>query len=394
VTPGSRRPRRIGIVTTGLGIGGAEAMLFRVVTNLDRERFTLRIVSVMDDGDYGPLLREAGIPVESIGFTNRVPTPARAARLVRAIQSFRPDAVVGWMYHGNLAASFGRAWAAPDAGLAWNIRHSVYNLRYERFVTRNLIRLGARLSNRVDATIYVSEVSRTQHVGLGYDPASAVVIGNGMNPPTLPSEAEKARTRAELGIALTDVVVGHVARYHPMKDHATFLRAMIRAIRVDPRLKAVLVGRDVGSNPAIRSLLDDPVLSGRVIVLGERGDVARLLGAMDIFCQSSFSEGFPNAVLEAAMAGLPSVVTDVGASAEIAGSGATLVAPRDPQGMANAICDLAAMSPVQRTSRGLEARSHAIECCSLDAVVDSYSALFDAVSGPRSGRRRFTTRTD
>ena len=176
------RPRRISLVTTGLGVGGAEAMLFRVATHLDRTRFSPMIVSVMDDGEYGPRFRAEGIPAVSIGFTNRVPTPQRLVNLVRALQRQKPDAIMGWMYHGNLAASLGRAWAAPQAGLAWNVRHSVYNLSDEGVVTRNLIRLGALLSGRVDATVYVSEVSRRLHVNLGYAADLAIVIGNGMIP--------------------------------------------------------------------------------------------------------------------------------------------------------------------------------------------------------------------
>ena len=273
----SARPRRIAFVTTGLGVGGAEAMLFRVVNRLDRARFEPLIVSVMDDGEYGPAFRAAGIPVTSIGFTNRVPTPQRLVRLVRTLQGFKPDAIMGWMYHGNLAASLGRSWAAPHAGLAWNIRHSVYDLADERFVTRNLIRLGARISDRVDATVYVSDVSRSQHLGLGYAARPAVVIGNGIDPAPIASPAERSTIRAELGFEPSDVVIGHVARYHPMKDHAGFLRAAAVVAATNPAIRIMLVGRDVGlENPALQPLLVAPELAGRVRALGERRDVPRL----------------------------------------------------------------------------------------------------------------------
>ena len=378
--PGSR-PKRIGFVTTGLGVGGAETMLFRVVTRLDRTRFDPMIVSVMDDGEYGAAFRLAGIPVTSIGFSNRLPTPPRIARLVRTVRRFQPDALMGWMYHGNLAASLGRAWGAPRAGLAWNIRHSVYDLASEGFLTRNLIRLGARASSRVDATVYVSEVSRRQHVGLGYASRTAVVIGNGIDPPEPITPAERRATRVELGFAPSDVVVGHVARFHAMKDHVSFLRAATIAIATDPAIRILLVGRDVTpDNPILRPLLTAPVLAGRVVALGERRDVPRLLGAMDVFCQSSFSEGFPNAVLEAAVAGLPCVATDVGASSEIAGDGALLVPPRDPDALARAILDVAGRGPDGRTRLGAAAREHATERYSLGSVVDRYSDLLERLA--------------
>jgi glycosyltransferase involved in cell wall biosynthesis len=384
------RPRRISFVTTGLGVGGAEAMLFRVVTHLDRARFEPAIVSVMDDGEYGPRFRAEGIPVTSIGFTNRVPTPQRLVRLVRTLQRQRPDAIMGWMYHGNLAASLGRAWASPHAGLAWNIRHSVYDLADEGLVTRNLIRLGALLSGRVDATVYVSDVSRRLHLQLGYAPEPAVVIGNGIDPTPLISPKDRAALRRELGFDASDVVVGRVARFHPMKDFPGFLEAVTGAIEVNPLIKVLLVGREVGpENPVLAPLLASPGLAGRVVWLGERQDVPRLLGAMDILASSSaWGEGFPNIVLEAAMAGLPCVVTDVGASGEIAGEGGRVVPPRDVGALRAAIVDVSALEPARRLEMGAVAREHALANYTLATVVDRYAELFDRLSGPASERRR------
>jgi glycosyltransferase involved in cell wall biosynthesis len=382
--PVPSRPRRISFVTTGLGVGGAEAMLHRVVTRLDRDRFDPMIVSVMDDGEYGDAFRAAGIPVASIGFSNRVPTPARVARLIRTLRHQRPETIMGWMYHGNLAASLARPWAAPDASLAWNIRHSVYDLANERFLTRNLIRLGARLSDRVDATVYVSETSRRQHVGLGYAARSALVIGNGIDPAPVATPAQRAAVRSELGFGPGDIVVGHIARFHPMKDHATFLRAAILAIESEPTIRILLIGRDVNdANPALQPLLAAAGLAGRVVTLGERHDVPRLLAALDVFCQSSFSEGFPNAVLEAAVAGLPCVVTDVGASGEIAPEGELVVPARNVGALARALLDVVRLGPSGRARMGAAGRAHAIEHFSLDSVVERYAGLLDRLAAAR-----------
>lgn len=379
------RPRRIAFVSTGLAVGGAETMLHRVATRLDRDRFELMVISVMDEGEFGPALRSAGIPVATVGFTNRIPTPDRAARLLRPIRSFRPDVVAGWMYHGNLAASIARRWAAPRAALAWNIRHSVYDLGNERAVTRQLIRLGARWSAAVDSTVYVSETSRRQHEALGYR-SPAVVIGNGIDPAPLAAPAERAAVRAELGFGPTDVVIGHVARYHPMKDHATFLRAAADAAAAEPSLRLLLVGRDVtAANPALRPILDAPALAGRVTMLGERRDVDRLLGAMDAFCLSSSSEGFPNVVLEAAVAGLPCVVTDVGAAPEIPGDGGLVVPPRDARAMAGGLREIVGMGTEGRAVLGTAARARAIACFSLDATVAAHADLLERLA---DGRRR------
>jgi glycosyltransferase involved in cell wall biosynthesis len=378
------RPLRICFVATGLSIGGAETTLFRVATRLDRARFEPMIVSLMDDRGYAPDFRAAGIPVTSLGFTNRLPTPARFVRLIESIREFRPDVMMGWMYHGNLAASLGRRWAAPRAGLAWNIRHSVYDLANERFVTRNLIRLGGPLSRHVDATVYVSHVSMRQHIALGYAAHSALVIDNGIDPPAVPTAAERSALRAELGIAPTDVVIGHVARFHPMKDHVTFLRAAQFVARADANARVLLIGNDVdASNPVLRPLLTSPDLAGRVTTLGERRDVFRLLGAMDIFCLSSSSESFPNVVLEAAASGLPCVVTNVGAAPDIAGASSIVVQPRNPRALADGLLELCRIGAGGRRDRGAAARAFVLGRYSMESVVDTYSALLEDLS-PRS----------
>jgi len=214
------------------------------------------------------------------------------------------------------------------------------------------------------------------------------VIGNGIDPVPLATSAERAAIRAELGFGPENVVIGHIARFHPMKDHATFLRAATVAIEAEPTTRILLVGRDVDErNPVLQPLLDAPALAGRVTALGERRDVPRLLGALDIFCQSSFSEGFPNAVLEAAVAGLPCVVTDVGASGEIVGDGGLVVPARDADALARALLDVVRLGPDGRARLGVAGRAHAIEPYSLTSVVDRYSALLERLAATDRSQR-------
>jgi glycosyltransferase involved in cell wall biosynthesis len=97
---------------------------------------------------------------------------------------------------------------------------------------------------------------------------------------------------------------------------------------------------------------------------------------------SAWGEGFPNVVLEAAVAGLPCVVTDIGASAEIAGDGGRVVPPRDVPALTSAILDVAGLDPETRAAMGAAARAHAIEHYSLSSVVDRYSVLLEGLAAP------------
>src|SRR3546814_5117468 len=75
----------------------------------------------------------------------------------------------------------------------------------------------------------------------------------------------------------------------------------------------MLAGRDLTQdNTSLARQIATTLHPGRFLLLGQRGDVAECLSAMDIFCLHSRTEGFPNALGEAMCVGLPCITTDVG----------------------------------------------------------------------------------
>jgi hypothetical protein len=74
--------RRLVHVITGLANGGAEGVLFRLVA-ATRERVDHRVVSLRDEGIYGPRLRELGIPVVALGADSAVGAVRLLPRLWR-----------------------------------------------------------------------------------------------------------------------------------------------------------------------------------------------------------------------------------------------------------------------------------------------------------------------
>ncbi len=91
----------------------------------------------------------------------------------------------------------------------------------------------------------------------------------------------------------------------------------------------------------------------------------------------------PGALIEAALAGVPAVATDVGWVREVVRDGATgaLVAPGDPLALAEA---LGKVLGVNRAGLGAAARAHALEHFELGAVVDAWQSLVAQVwtAGP------------
>lgn len=132
----------------------------------------------------------------------------------------------------------------------------------------------------------------------------------------------RGEVRAELGLGEMTPVVIQVARFHPVKDHGTALRALARLRESIPEAVLLLVGDGEGRGE-LEGLAEEMGLDESVRFLGVREDIADLLGASDVFLLTSVSEGVSLTLLEASAAGLPIVATRVGGNPEVVEHGVT-----------------------------------------------------------------------
>jgi glycosyltransferase involved in cell wall biosynthesis len=226
------------------------------------------------------------------------------------------------------------------------------------------------------------------------------VIPNGIDLSLFrPDPAAYALVRSELGIPSDTVLVGLFARYHPMKDHATFLRAAQIVHSRKKNVQFLLAGKGITANNAeLTRTLEEHGLESVVHLLDVRTDIPRLTAALDVACLSSWSESAPFVVCEAMACSVPCVVTNVGDAPRMVGSTGVVVQPRDPEALAEAADRLLTMSVVQRAELGLRAREFALEHYSLQSTVAAYQALYargPAKSGaPRHGVRDHVRTTE
>jgi glycosyltransferase involved in cell wall biosynthesis len=178
-----------------------------------------------------------------------------------------------------------------------------------------------------------------------------------------------------------------VARYHPQKDHKTFLRAAANLASVHRHIRFILVGRDVTkTNSTLWDLIRQLNLQKMAILLGERKDVQRLMASLDIFSLTSKTEGFPNTLGEAMSCGVPCVATNVGDVKRIAGPYGRIVPDSDPAAVANAWLQLISAGSAQRKTLGLAARDHVTRNFSIESIAAQYTALYEE-SFQQNGRK-------
>lgn len=358
-------------IIIGLGIGGAELMLKRLVEGLDgKDRMQHSVISLTNLGPVGQQLQDAGISVTALGMKNALSLPSTFFKLRRELKKQAPDIVQTWMYHADFLGGL----ASKSLGIKriiWSVRNTFIESRGKiNFLFRKLCSyLSYRIPSQV---IYVSNSARKEHISSGFNPHKSVVIGNGFDTSKY-SFNEKNRDiyRHELMLTDNNIAVFSVGRYVPAKDHLTFVKAICNAAKSNKNVRGILIGRNISLEKF--NLSNDE--ASLFIVLGERKDVAELLSAADIFCLHSITEGFPNVLGEAMSVGLPCIVTRAGDAEIILNDIESTFAIQDYFGISEKIVFFAENEEI-RKNQGLENRKSVINNYALESILDTYSLLY------------------
>lgn len=369
-------------IVTGLSTGGAERALYNVLAGGLAERFDTAVVSLRDEGTVGPLITALGVPVYSMNFKSCISCARGIFRLSQIVRYFCPNLIQGWMYHGNIAASINSLFCSINAKVVWNIRQSLYSLKFEKCMTRQVVRANRFLSNHAEAVIYNSRLAMAQHEAFGFASDRSLFIPNGFDVERFrPNSETGIEVRQALGIPKNAIVIGHVARFHPMKDHGSFLQAAVKVARQFPESHFLVVGREVSLNNQFLANIVPQELEKCFSFPGERADVHRFMHAMDVLVTSSaWGEGFPNVLGEAMACGVPCVSTDVGDCREIVGNTGVLVPPSDSESLARGMLALLEMSAEDRRALGRAARDRVKTRYSLPKTVEKYINLYERLS--------------
>jgi glycosyltransferase involved in cell wall biosynthesis len=366
-------------IINSLEFGGAEMMLCNLLARTDRDRFDPTVILLIDDLTLADRIEPLGVPIRVVGMKPGVPDPRGVVRLAGLIRHERPGLVQTWMDHSNLIGGLA-ARLAVRAPLVWGVHHSNHVRGIAKRTTLLTVSACSRLSRRVPTKIVCcSEHSRSVYTERGFADEKIIVIPNGIDASHFrPDPSARADVRRELGLGPEVALIGLVARYDPLKDHANFLRAAGKLRAVFPDVHFLLCGENVvRGNPALASTVDALALTDRCHLLGPRRDVARIQASLDIATSSSLSEAFPLTVGEAMACGVSCVVTDVGDSARMVGRTGRVVPAGDPGALAEAWHSLLDLSPEARRQLGLDARRRNQQTCDLSVVVGRYEALYE-----------------
>jgi glycosyltransferase involved in cell wall biosynthesis len=184
--------------------------------------------------------------------------------------------------------------------------------------------------------------------------------------------------RKELGLGDSPVVIT-ATRITRQKGIPALLQAAEMVHATHPDVKFLIAGPREGEGPFAMRAEEFERHAGYVVAPGSRGDVPSLLAMADIFAfPTEYAEGVPRAVMEAALAGLPIVASDIAGCREvIEDKWSGLLTPlRDPRALADRVI---ALLDDREAASAMGARGPALirRTFSLDNVVDRHAALYE-----------------
>lgn len=393
---------RILHLITGLGLGGAETWLARLLERLPLDRFDCRVASLLElsGGPEGHAalagrIRAAGVPVQSLGLRRGafgLPGTSGLAgflRLTSLLRQWRPQVVQTWLYHADLLGLLAARASGCGAAVSWGLRSGYMDFSRYGLGTRLTVRACAALSAWPEAVTVNSQAGAELHRALGYRPHRLVVLGNGVDGAVFrPDALARARLRAEWGTGEGNVLVGLAARLDPMKGHDVFCAGARQVLERFPQARFVFCGQGTSVAEAPGGLLDALLerhgLAGAVLRLGRRDDMPAVLAALDVLTLPSLGEGFPNVLAEALACGTPVASLDVGEARALVGPGGFVAAAEASTpdagldaratALADCVARLLALSPEARARLGAAGREHVLARYGLDIAVERWAA--------------------
>lgn len=295
----------------------------------------------------------------------------------RKLKAFSPTVIQGWMYHGSLMAFVAAKITRLDAQLYWAFRQTIYDVAKEKYLTRLVIKALTIVARGCDGIVYNSNISLSQHQELGFPAVKSIFIPNGIDTEKFkPNQTHRKALRNKLGILKGQLLIGMVARVHPMKDHKTCLKAMALISEALPHAHFVLVGKGTHSNYIIE-LINNSGLASITHTMGLVERMEDIYPGLDLLLlSSSWGEGWPNSLGEAMASGVPCVATNVGEAKLILEGVGAVVAVNDHYALAEESIKILAASSQKRRLIGRKSRNKICRNFEIKNIYNSFSDLW------------------
>ncbi len=325
-----------------MNVGGPAVQISGLMRGLDPELFDQRLITGFCNKDEADYLETQATDVSATRITGlgralSLREDSKAIpQLIRQIREFNPDII---HTHTAKAGLLGRVAAKSSFSQAKLVHTFHGHLLHGYFSPRKtqLVRVAENLLARgTDRLVAVGPQVRDDLLAAKVGRAEQyVVIPPGLQLATIPKRLE---ARDALALPPNATVVSFIGRLTGIKRVDRFANAVAILTKTQPEIRFLVAG--AGDQEAA---LADQVTRQKlpVTLLGWRSDIETILGASDLIVLTSDNEGTPLSLIQAALAGIPVVATNVGSVKDVVLNGTTgILCSKDPSQIAEAILKL------------------------------------------------------
>lgn len=290
--------------------GGAETQFWNLVRHLNSQKFNVHVIQI-ENKNRIPVIREIdGIKVSVVKARFQL-DPITIFRLYQYVKNNDIHLIQSLLFMDNqFARVVGLFVKIP---VVTSVRGELRPIlgRAKTYIELKMQMLSSRV-------VVNSYWLKEQLVKMGADQSKIAVIHNGIDLNNLTCEAQGFSLRTDLKIPNDAIIVGIVARLHPMKDHITYLDVMNKLIEQDKSIYGLIIGDGI-EKASVENYVEQKNLVSNIFLVGEvKENIGCWYRGLDaLLFTSKWGESFPNVILEAMECGVPVVATKVSAVDEI-----------------------------------------------------------------------------
>ena len=357
-------------VIGGMYLGGAERVVYNIVTHLDPEKYDLVIYCIHGVGELGEDLINRGYKVELLGRNTGI--LKTLFTVSKYINLYKPDII-----HTHTISAF--LAIGPLAAIK-KIPKWIHTFHYGNYphIKKSYLyskKLLSRFSTRLVTVSNSQKAAVTKYLSCG--PAKTLTIFNGVNGnPFLDDMYVRSSIRNEFGYDHNDIVLACIVVFTEQKGLTYLLQSIDGIADKIPNVKLLLVGGgplEVELKKQASEIRHKDVIT----FAGWRKDVQQIMCGADAFILPSLWEGLPMVLLEAMASKLPVIVTDVADNLEVVGQGVSgyIVPPADIPSLVDSTVKL--LSDMRKAKiMGVEGFKRYRESYTVDIMVGNYAKLY------------------
>jgi glycosyltransferase involved in cell wall biosynthesis len=372
---------RVMRVIARMNVGGPAIQISGLARNLDHERFDQRIYAGICDADERDYAKEVAkdVVIHHVPGLSQSINPIKDLRasfyLIRQIRAFEPDIIHTHTFKAGFVGRIAALMSFKDVKIVHTFHGHILHGYFSPAVNKFIIAIERYLAKKSDVLIAVGEVVRDDLLSarIGY-PEQYQIVPPGL---VFNSSKSKAEARAELDLKPKDKVISFIGRITKIKRVDRFLDVVELLQKSEANLKVLIAGEG-DLFPQMKEIAKQRDLS--IQWLGWVDDVEPIIQASDLVVLTSDNEGTPISLIQAALAGVPVVATDVGSVSDVVLDRVTgVLCELDSRVIARAVEELLLNSSL-RENLGLAARINAQKVYGVNRLAKDHEEIYSLIT--------------